>query len=295
MTQVVLDALEVRLREHVHALAGEIGERNVGRPAAMHAAEAYIRGCWSEVGYEVTAQTYTVRGIASSNLEITCPGTRKDDAILLVGAHYDTVAGSPGADDNASGVAALLELGRLFRTVQPAMTVRFVAFVNEEMPFFFSEEQGSMVYAAAARRREDDIRLMVSLEMLGYYSDLPGSQRYPPLFRPFFPSRGNFIGFVANFRTRRKQRKLVAAFRAACAFPAEQLATFSTVPGVAWSDHHSFWQQRYHALMVTDTAFYRYPWYHTAHDTPEQLDYPRFAAVTTGLFEAFRAVSAAGI
>jgi Zn-dependent M28 family amino/carboxypeptidase len=291
----MLDALAARLREHVHTLAGEIGERNVGRPAALHAAESYIRCCWQELGYEVTAQTYAVRDVASSNLEITCPGTRKDGGILLVGAHYDTVAGSPGADDNASGVAALLELGRLFRTVQPAMTVRFVAFVNEEMPYFFSEEQGSMVYAMAARRREDDIRLMVSLEMLGCYSELPGSQRYPPLFRPFFPSRGNFIGFVANFRTRRKQRKLVSAFRAASSFPVEQLATFSSVPGVAWSDHHSFWQQRYHALMVTDTAFYRYPWYHTAHDTPDRLDYPRFAAVTAGLFEAFRSVSATGL
>jgi Zn-dependent M28 family amino/carboxypeptidase len=295
MTQAATDKLAHNLREHVQMLAGEIGERNVWRPAALHAAEAYIRDCWEKQGHEVATQTYVVRDVTSANLEITFPGARDDTGILLVGAHYDTVAGSPGADDNASGVAALLEIARLFRAAEPMLTVRLLAFVNEEMPFFLTQEQGSMVYAAAARRREDDIRLMVSLEMLGFYSDLPGSQRYPPLLRSFFPSRGNFIGFVSNFRSRRKQRRLVTAFREACAFPVEQLATFSAIPGVSWSDHRSFWQQRYHALMVTDTAFYRYPWYHTAQDTPEQLDYTRFAAVTAGLAGALRTISTVGI
>jgi hypothetical protein len=289
------EPLAGRLRSHVRALAESIGERNVWRPAALRAAENYIRLCWAEQGYPVEAQTYRVRDLACSNLEVTRAGCSRAGGILLVGAHYDTVAGSPGADDNASGVAALLELSRLFATVQPALTIRFVAFVNEEAPFFYSRQQGSSVYAAAARRRDDDIRLMVSLEMLGCYSDEPGSQRYPPLFRHFFPSRGNFIAFVSNFRSRSKQRKLVAAFRAASDFPLEHIATFSLVPGVAWSDHLSFWRHRYPALMVTDTAFYRYPWYHTPQDTAERLDYHRIKAVTEGLFGAFRAIAKDGI
>jgi Zn-dependent M28 family amino/carboxypeptidase len=289
------DGLAERLHRHVAVLAGEIGERNVARPAALEAAEDYIRKCWQAQGYEVGAQRYTVDGISCANLEVNRRGSAPDAGLLLLGAHYDSVTGSPGADDNASGVAALLEIGRLFCTEQPTQTVRLVAFVNEEPPYFYTRRQGSMVYARAARHRGDDIRLMVSLEMLGCYSVQPGSQRYPPLFRRFFPSRGNFIGMVSNFRSRHKMRRLAAAFRRTSDFPLEQLATFSLIPGVAWSDHRSFWQRRYHALMVTDTAFYRNPRYHTALDTPETLDYPRFAAVTRGLFEAIRTITQEGI
>jgi hypothetical protein len=150
---------------------------------------------------------------------------------------------------------------------------------------------GSMHYARAARRRGDDIRLMLALETVGYYSDAPGSQTYPPLFRYFFPDRANFIGFVSNFRSRRALRELVRAYRAASDFPMESVATFSIVPGVAWSDHLSFWRNRYRALMITDTAFYRYPWYHTRHDTAEKLNYREFARMTNGLFKALSSLA----
>jgi len=277
---------EDRLRAHVWQLAGEIGERNVFRPAALHAAEEYVRGIWRDQDYDVHAQDCTAVGVRSSNLEITRPGRGRQDEIILVGAHYDSVQGSPGANDNGSGVAVLLELSRRFATVDCSRTVRFVAFTNEEPPFFLSGRQGSMIYAGAARRRGDDIRLMIALETLGYYRSEPHSQRYPPLFRWCYPDQANFVGFVSNFRSRGLMRRLAAAFRASCDFPLQHAATFAFVPGVAWSDHFAFWLRRYRALMVTDTAFYRYPWYHTAEDTPEKLDYASLARVTEGLFGA---------
>lgn len=159
-----------RLKEDVRQLAGVIGERNVFRPEALHAAAAYIENAWRNQGYAVERQTYTAAGVPSANLEISIPGSHRPGEILLIGAHYDSVRGSPGADDNASAVAALLEISRFFAARRPARTVRLVAFVNEEPPFFTTRRQGSMVYAAAARKRRDDIRLMLSLEMLGYYS-----------------------------------------------------------------------------------------------------------------------------
>jgi Zn-dependent M28 family amino/carboxypeptidase len=275
--------LETRLKGHVEMLAGAIGERHVGRPQALHAAEAYIAGEFAALGYEVARQTYVAEGVASSNLEVALPGGPRGAEIVLAGAHYDTVPGSPGADDNASGVAALIEIARALRQMRCARTVKLVAFVNEEPPFFYWGEMGSRVYARAARARGDDIRVMLSLEMLGCYSDAPGSQAYPPPLGLFYPKEGNFIGFVSNLRSGRALREVVRAFKSASDFPAESLASPAIVPGVSWSDQLSFWREGYRAVMVTDTAFYRYPHYHRATDTPEKLDYARMARVVEGL------------
>ena len=272
-----------QLEAHVTRLAGEIGERNVFRPEALAAAARYIEEEWRRQGYEVTRLAYTARGVESLNLEVTRSGRRFSEQILLVGAHYDSVRGSPGANDNGTGVAALLELSRLFARASPERSLRFVAFVNEEPPFFNSGSMGSMVYARAARERGDDIRLAISLETLGYYSEEPGSQRYPPLFRYFYPDRGNFIAFVSNFRSRSWLKRAVRAFRASSDFPLESVASFEFVPGIGWSDHLSFWRQGYRGLMITDTAPYRYPHYHLPSDTPEKIDYSSLARVTEGL------------
>jgi Zn-dependent M28 family amino/carboxypeptidase len=158
-----------------------------------------------------------------------------------------------------------------------------VAFVNEEPPFFLTGDMGSAVYAARARERGDDIRLMLSLEAIGYYTDAPGSQQYPPLIGLCYPDRGNFIAFVSNLASRRLLRRTVALFRAHSDFPVEHLAAPSLIPGVSWSDHRSFWRQGYRALMVTDTALYRYPHYHAPDDTPDKLDYDALARIVDGL------------
>ena len=283
-SRIERDALE----RHVDELAREIGERNVFRPRALAAAADYIQSIWEAQGYEVARQVYEAEGVACANLEVSRMGSVRPDEVLLLGAHYDSVRGSPGANDNGSGVAALLELSRLFAGIAPAMTVRFVAFVNEEPPFFFSRHQGSMVYAKSARRRSDDIRLMIALETIGYYREEPGSQRYPPVFSWFYPDRGNFIGFVSDFVSRPLMRRAARLFRAHSDFPLEHVATFRLIPGVAWSDHWSFWRRGYRAFMVTDTALYRYPHYHTAEDTPDKITYQPFAEATQGLFFCFQ-------
>jgi Zn-dependent M28 family amino/carboxypeptidase len=280
---------------HVEQLAGKIGERNIFCPTALQAAASYIEHEWQQQGYAVRRIAYNVSGVRCLNLEIARIGGGRQCEILLIGAHYDTVTGSPGANDNASGVSALLELSRLFASVEPALTVRFVAFVNEEPPFFMTRQQGSVVYAEAARRRGDDIRLMASIETIGWYSSELGSQSYPPLFNLFYPDRADFIGFVSNFRSRSAMRRLAAAFRANSDFLLETAATFSFVPGVSWSDHRSFWRQGYRAVMITDTAFHRYRHYHAASDTPDKLAYPELTRVTSGLFAAFTELARRGI
>lgn len=278
-----------RLRAHVEHLATTIGERHVLRMDALDAARDFIAAEWRDQGYCVVPQWYKAGGRHCANLEIERQGGTRKDKILLIGAHYDTVPGSPGANDNGSGVAALLEISRHFRDVEPSMTLRFVAFVNEEPPFSFTPLQGSFVNARKARERGDDIRVMVALETIGSYSEAPGSQHYPPLFNLVYPDKGNFIGFVSDFGSCRVMRSLARAYRANSDFPLQCAATFRSVPGVSWSDHWSFWQHGYRAIMVTDTAFYRYPYYHTGWDTAEKLAYPQFARATDGLLRCFAA------
>ena len=282
---------EQRLRRHVQALAGEIGERHVWRPRALHAAADYIRSQFEASGFTVTAQAYEAQGVRCENLEVEIPGSQHAGEIILAGAHYDTVEGSPGADDNASGVAGLIEIARELRDCPLQRTVKLVAFVNEEPPFFHFGQMGSERYARAARASRDDIRLMLSLEMLGFYSARPGSQAYPPFLKWFYPDRGDFIAFVSNLRSRRALAELTAAFRAHCDFPCERLASPAIVPGISWSDQRSFWRAGYAAVMVTDTSFYRYPHYHLATDTPERLCYPEMARVVHGLAHALAALA----
>ncbi len=275
-----------QLRQHVLHLADTIGERNVFRPQALRAAQEYIEATWRGQGYDIVAQEYSVNAVRSANLEVTRAGGRNSEQIILIGAHYDSVYGSPGANDNGSGVAALLELSRLFVGTEAEKSVRFVAFTNEEPPFYATDQQGSAVYARNARKRGDNIQFMVALETIGSYSNTPGSQSYPPLFRFFYPDQGNFIAFVSDFGSRHVMRELVGAYRKSTDFPVEHVATFAAIPGVSWSDHRSFWHQDYAALMITDTAFYRYRYYHSSEDTADKLNYDEFANMTNGLFRA---------
>jgi hypothetical protein len=289
---VMADAIsETTLRTHVQTLAGDIGERNVMNPLALHAAADYLRRQWKSQGFQVIAHEYTIEHERWANLEVSRPGRKMPNEIVVIGAHYDSVFGSPGANDNGSGAAALLELSRRFATRDTERTVRFVAFVNEEPPFFRTGEMGSRHYARGARAKGEDIRAMLALETIGYYDDKPGSQNYPPLFAPFFPDRGNFIGLVSNFRSRTLLKQVVAAFRAASGFPLEYVSTFSWVPGVDWSDHVSFWNEGYPAIMITDTALYRYPYYHSEQDTPDKVDYARLARVTAALAAVVEALA----
>ena len=279
------------LKRHVEELAGRIGERNVWRPEAMTAAAVYIRKTLEDAGYAVSVQPFTSRGLTVNNIEAVLPGHGAADESIVAGAHYDSVVGSPGANDNASGVAALLELARLLAGTALPRSVRFVAFANEEAPFFYGDEMGSKRYAARARAQGERIAAMLSLETIGYYTDQPASQRYPFPFNLFYPDTGNFIGFVGDLSSWRLVRRATGAFRASTAFPSEGVAAPRATKGVHWSDHWSFWEAGYPAIMVTDTALYRYPHYHAATDTPDKLDYEGLARVTGGLAEVIAALA----
>jgi len=272
-----------RLTTHVQSLAGDIGERNIWRYQSLLAAADYIEQAFAQAGYQPRQESYESRGKSVYNIIAEKPGSTVPGEIVLVGAHYDTVPGGPGANDNGSGVAALLELARLLADQELPRTVRFVAFVNEERPFAYSQEMGSVVDAQRAKERGDRIRAMISLETIGYYSETPGSQHYPFPLSWFYPSTANFVGFVGNLSSRELVHSALRSFRRQTQFPSEGAAVPEWVKGVGWSDHWSFWQEGYPAIMVTDTAFFRYGHYHTASDTPDKLDYERAARVVVGL------------
>lgn len=287
------EASRQRLETHVTELAGRIGERNYRRPAALAAAATYIEEAFGASGYEVTSQPFAVGGQRFRNLEVTLPGGERADEVVVIGGHYDSAVGTPGADDNATGTAAVLELAHLLRGVPLARTVRLVAFVNEEPPFFLTEHMGSRVYAREARRRGDRITAMLSLETIGHYTSAPGSQQYPPPLNLAYPSRGDFIGFVGNVASRALVRHSLGAFRRHARFPSQGAAAPGWIPGVYWSDHWSFWREGYPAIMITDTAPFRNPAYHSAADTPHRVDYGRMVRVVHGLAFVVRELAGA--
>jgi Zn-dependent M28 family amino/carboxypeptidase len=276
-------ALERQLRAHVDMLADEIGERNVFRYPQLVSAAEYIEKTLSESGYEVARQEYEVSGQACENIEVEVRGTERPDEIVLIGAHYDSVKGSPGANDNATGVAATLALARAFAQNPTSRTLRFVAFANEEPPFFQTRHMGSRVYATRSHQRDEHIILMLSLETIGYYSNESGSQSYVFPLHFFYPSTGNFIAFVSNVENGQLVRQLVGAFRQHASFPSEGAALWGWLPGVGWSDHWAFWKEGFPAVMVTDTALFRDSTYHTSNDTPKNIHYEHFARVVLGL------------
>ncbi len=271
------------LKRHVYSLARDIGPRNIWRDSSLSTTALYLEEVLAGLGYAVRKQEFSAYNVTAVNLEVEITGSLQPEEIVVVGAHYDTVSGCPGANDNGSGVAALLELARLLADARPLRTIRLVAFANEEPPFFFSKDMGSGHYAALSRKRQEKIMAMLSLETMGYYRDEPGSQHYPFLFSLFYPNTANFIGFVGNGHSRHLVRQAIGSFRRHTRFPSQGLAAPSFITGVGWSDHWSFWQEGYPAIMVTDTAFYRYAPYHTPADTAEKLDYERMARVVTGL------------
>ena len=274
------------LKRHVAVLGREIGERNVWHPAALNAAAAYIKQSFTEFGFEVGEQSFQAEGQAVANLEAVLPSMAASPPAaeaIVIGAHYDSVVGSPGANDNGSGVAAMLEIARFLAGRRFRREVRFVAFVNEEPPFFYTDQMGSRRYARRAAKHGERIAAMLSLETIGYYADEQGSQRYPFPFGLFYPDRGNFIGFVGNLRSGRLVREAIGSFRRHTRFPSEGTTAPGWLTGIGWSDHWSFWKEGYPAVMVTDTAPFRYPAYHTAADRPEMLDYDRLCRVVAGL------------
>jgi Zn-dependent M28 family amino/carboxypeptidase len=280
MTQAQL-ALAAQLSLHVHAIGAK--EHNTGHPEALKEVAAYIQGQLDGIGYAVAVQAFPSADQTVQNLEVEIKGSARPDEIVVIGAHYDSAHGSPGANDNGSGTAMVLELARSFKERRPQRTLRFVFFTNEEPPHFGTATMGSRVYANRSRARGDRITAMLSLETVGYYDDAAGSQRYPNIFSPFFPDSGNFLAFVGDLRSRELVHQSIATFRAARQFPSEAIATFPWIKGINWSDHSAFWNNGYPAMMMTDTATFRYPYYHSSRDTPDKVNYQRMAQLFAGV------------
>jgi len=272
---------EARLRRLVADLASH--ERNLKHPQGLEAAASVIESTLASLGHRPVAQRFAAGNAEVRNIEIEIGGGALREQIVVVGAHYDALPGTPGANANASGVAALLELARLLHGAKPARTLRLVWFVNMESPYFLTAEMGSVQYVRRAASRGERIVAMYALETLGYYTDAPDSQRYPDPLGLFYPSTGNFVAFVGNLDSRTLVRDSIAAFRRVARVPSEAVAAPSFTPDIDGSDHAAFWQQGIAAVMVTDTAPYRYPWYHKEQDTADRLDYARFTRVVAGL------------
>ncbi len=272
------------LRQVVTVLAGDIGVRSYQDRERLGRTADFISGQLVSFGYEVTRQTFYFRGHSYDNLIAELPGTSIPERILVVGAHYDTVRTTPGADDNASGVAGLLGLARQLSGSRPDKTMRFVFFCLEEPPTYRTRNMGSYHYARSLKETGNKVEGMICLEMIGYFCDRKGCQHYPlPFMSVKFPKAGSYISMVGNFRSRRFTKRIAEDFRKNTDLPVITLNAPAIVIGIDFSDHWSFGKFGYRALMVTDTAFYRNPHYHAPSDLPETLDYGRMAKVVEGL------------
>jgi Zn-dependent M28 family amino/carboxypeptidase len=274
------------LFEHVEQLSVKIGSRSVFEYENLTAAKEYILSRLRGIGYAPELQNFSYQDRIFSNVVLTLPGKTQPEKIVLIGAHYDTVAGTPGADDNASAVAILLEMSRLLKDYSPDTTLRLVFFTLEEPPIFRTEFMGSAIHAQGALNKKENIIAMLSLEMLGYYSDQERGQSFPfPFMSLMYSTTPDFIAVVGNLSSRRLVKQVENSIRKSGGIPVETLTTFSLVPGVDFSDHNSFWKRGYTAVMITDTAFYRNPNYHSPDDRIETLDFHKMSALLEALVQ----------
>ena len=275
------------LQRYVTKLAVDLGERRATQGDTLQRAELFLQSELAPLtalpGVKLQRELLRDAPGNPANLVLDLPGQRSGP-LVLVGAHYDSaLGGTPAANDNGSGTAAALWLARHLAGAPHALPIRVVLFANEEMPYFATDAMGSLQHARGCKQRGEQLRAMFALETMGYYSDAPGSQKYPPPLSSLYPDRGNFVGFVGDLGSRSLVRDSIRSFRAHATIASEGAALPAALPGIGWSDHWAFWQVGYSALMVTDTALYRDPNYHQLSDTPDQLDFERLARVVVGL------------
>ncbi len=289
-----LSPLAKALRAHVVALSQTVGERSLYMPRSQDKAKDYIVAQFRAAGLEPEVFDYTglphgdfVRKQPFHNVEATL-GQPGPEGTWIVSAHYDSAPGTPGADDNASGVAVVLELARLLKESPPAAGVRLVAFGTEEPPSFGTTDMGSERCVRELQRRGIKIRGLINLEMLGYYNDNPKSQLFPPFLSLFYPDRGYFLGLVGNLRSAMLTAAVRSSWKKVSPLPLETTILPSVSSTLALSDQLNFWSAGERAVMLTDTAYFRYPHYHQAEDTAEKLDYERMAQAALGVAGVLR-------
>ena len=283
-------ALAATLKGHIEAIAAR--EHNIAHYDELEKAARYLEAALSSYGYTAGRQEYVVGGKTVRNIDAVIePQTGiADPDVIVVGAHYDSAEDAPGANDNGSGTAAVLELARLLKNLQgqTRKRIRLVLFVNEEPPYFMTKDMGSLRYAEALAARKERVTAMFSLETLGCYSDAPGSQKYPFPFGLMFPDRGDFVAFVGLTHSRPLVQETMRSFRSHTSFPTVGGVAPGIIPGIGWSDHWAFGQHGFQGVMVTDTAPFRYPHYHEPTDTPDKVDTERLARVVKGMERVVR-------
>jgi Zn-dependent M28 family amino/carboxypeptidase len=290
------------LQNHVRHLSVDLYPRSYDFPLNLNATADYIKNQWQAAGARMTEQTFKVDGENYRNIIATFgPTADANHPVTIVGAHYDShgdkangakfVQGhskdthTPGADDNASGVAGLIELGKLLAKTPPSKPITLVAYTLEEPPHYATANMGSVWHATALKAAHQPVNLMIALEMIGYFNDAPDSQKYPiPGMGLLYPSTGNFIAIVSRHADYSQTRALKGVMSGASTLPVYSINTTPKITGVDFSDHRSYWQQDYPAVMVTDTAFMRNHEYHQSGDTFDRLDYTRMAQVVQGVF-----------
>lgn len=286
------DAIRENLRLHVDRLAGLIGPRHLGKPKSIKATVGYIEREWAEMGFHVRHETFDALNDSATNLVVEQTGAKRAEEIVLLGAHYDTVAWTPGADDNASAVAVLIEVSRLLSDHIGSRTARYVAFACEEVPYFNLDAMGSQYHARQSRRRQERIAAMLCLEMVGYFRPEAGTQSVPRsiprIFHRLFPRRGDFLAAVGNLASWKLAWSFRRGFKRGTRLPLFSIVLPEKVHEIRLSDNSSFWDQRYPALMITDTSFLRNPHYHRPSDIPETLDYDSMTQVTLGVTSAMK-------
>jgi hypothetical protein len=279
-----------RLRRHITAIASR--PHNIRHFVELEKAARYIEDELRTLGYEPLAQVFNADQKQVRNIEATIEPAdpARSRGTVVIGAHYDSAGDAPGANDNGSGTAAVLELARLLGDLRGQIDarIRLVLFVNEEPPYFQTPAMGSWQYAKLLSERRERVIGMMSLETIGWFSDQSGTQRYPPPFGFIYPREGNFIAFVGMMGSREFLHAVIASFRRNTAFPSVGGVAPGFIPGIAWSDHWSFEQFGFPALMITDTALYRYPHYHEPTDTPDKVDTVKLARITVGLEKVLR-------
>jgi hypothetical protein len=286
-----LNNLVSTLEKDVRVLSEQIGERNMFKSGTMHQSVEWLENRIHQIGFRSEKHIYEIHGgqfdgYKAVNLIAELTGSNHPDKIVVIGAHYDSVYGSPGANDNASAVAVLLALIGYFYEKPQSHTIRFLFFANEEPPFFHTDQMGSFAYASECHQNHEHITAMIALDGLGYFNDQSGSQRYPlPGLGFKYSDKADFIGFVTRLKDKPLLKQVTSAFTTRDLIPIESAALPGFIPGVFWSDHWSFWQHGYPALMVTDTLVFRDPEYHLPGDTPDRLNYKNMARITKGLID----------
>jgi hypothetical protein len=280
--EVILQDL---LQQDIQKIAVKIGARNYSQYENLNTTKSFLVTALTQLGYTVRQQEYKIDRKPYYNLEVQRLGTEKPNEVVLIGGHYDSAFNSPGANDNGTGAAATLELARIFAKKSTKRTIRFVEFTNEEPPFFWTRNMGSLVYAKQIDPHKENVIAMLSLETMGYFSDKEGSQKYPFPIGLLYPNQGNFIGFIGNLNSGDLVRRSISSFRRHTKFPSEGVILPDWIPGVGWSDQWSFWKKGYKGIMITDTAPYRYPYYHTEDDTLDKINFDKLARVVSGLSE----------